>query len=147
VIVADAEDERGVAEAAEKIVAVGAHDVVFVELGGADRAARRGKLEAAIAAVEVIDQAIGRLAEIVEARGGALVLVGTHGAAEEMLDAEGKATGSHTTNPVPFVLANFTAEPKARLASAGELRDVAPTLLDVLEISKPEGMTGTSLKR
>ncbi|MBK9261844.1 MAG: 2,3-bisphosphoglycerate-independent phosphoglycerate mutase [Polyangiaceae bacterium] len=133
------------AAAAERALREGTHAFVVVNFGAADRAARRGDLGAAIEAIEAIDAAIGTIASAAEAAGGVLFVVGTHGAAEEMIDAEGKPRGLHTTNPTPFFYAN-PSDTGASLVSGGQLADVAPTVLDVLGIAKPEAMTGRSLR-
>ncbi len=132
------------AAAAEKALGEGQSSYVVVNFGGADRAARRGNLDEAIAAVEAIDTAIGAIAAATESAGGVLFVVGTHGSAEDMVTADGKPRGLHTTNPTPFVYANPHDE-GATLAT-GTLADVAPTVLDVLGIPKPELMTGKSLR-
>jgi 2,3-bisphosphoglycerate-independent phosphoglycerate mutase len=145
VIVPEEESERRAVEAVERAIEEGRHDVVVVAFGGADRAARRGDVTAAVAAVEAIDEAIGRLAAKIEAHGGALFVAGTHGAAEEMLDQEGTPRGEHTTNPVPLFYAN-ASDAGGSLASGGRLEDVAPTVLDVLGVEQPKQMTGRSLR-
>lgn len=132
--------------AVERALRDGAAAFVVVNFGGADQAARRGDLQGAIASVEAIDTAIGSIAAATEAAGGALCIVGTHGAAELMLDTEGKPRGMHTTNPTPFHYVN-ARDVDATLAPSGRLEDVAPTVLDILGIEKPEGMTGLSLRR
>jgi len=140
----DEEDEESTIAAAEKAIEGGTHDVILVDLRGAGRAARRGEAQKARAAIEAIDAAIGRIAAKTEARGGALFVVGTHGAAEDLLDEEGKIRGENTANPVPFVYAN--PRDAAKIASSGRLADVAPTILDVLGVKAPERMTGRSLR-
>lgn len=141
VIVPDEE----IGEAAARLIEEGKHDVVVVSFSAADRAAHRGDLEATKAAVTTVDEALGRIARATEGSGGALFVVGTHGAAEETLDADGKPRGAHTKNPVPCWLASPVRE--RSLEPSGSLADVAPTLLDLLGVDKPEGMTGRSLLR
>ncbi len=138
--------EGGQASAVERALREEKTAFVLVNFAGADQAARRGDLQGAIAAIEAIDNALGNIAAAVEAARGALCIVGTHGAAEMMLDAEGKPRGLHTTNPTPFLYVN-ALDAGATLASDGRLSDVTPTLLDVLGIEKPEGMTGRTLRR
>lgn len=133
------------AAAAEQALREGAHGLVVVNFGAADRAARRGDLDGAIDAVAGIDAAVGTIARATESAGGVLFVVGTHGAAEMMLDAEGKPRGVHTTNPTPFYYANPVDEGTS-LLPGGQLADVAPTVLDVLGLAKPEAMTGRSLR-
>jgi 2,3-bisphosphoglycerate-independent phosphoglycerate mutase len=137
--------EGAQAEAVERALREGTSRFVVVNFAGADQAARRGDLQGAIAAIEAIDAAVGTIAGATEAVGGALCIVGTHGAAEMVLDAEGKPRGNHTTNPTPFYYAN-ALDAGSSLADGGRLADVAPTVLDILGIEQPEGMTGRSLR-
>jgi len=126
-------------------VAAGAHDFVLVNYANGDMVGHTGVLEAAIVAVETVDVQIGRLEEAIAARGGALLITADHGNSEQMLDeATGQPHTAHTLNPVPFVL----VDPRHRgatLRSGGSLRDVAPTVLELLDIPKPAEMTGASL--
>lgn len=131
-------DAASVAETAARVIEGGSHDVVIVSLAAADHAAHRGDLAAAIEAVEAVDAAVAQIAAATEAKGGALFVVGTHGGCEEMIDAEGKPRGGHTTNPVPFV----STHERGRLADGKGLADVAKAVLDVLGIEAPSGMTG-----
>jgi 2,3-bisphosphoglycerate-independent phosphoglycerate mutase len=137
--------EGGQAKAVERALREGTSGFVVVNFAGADQAARRGDLDGAVAAIEAIDAALGTIAGATEAAGGALCIVGTHGAAETMLDGDGKPRGLHTTNPTPFYYANV-ADVDSTLATGGRLEDVAPTVLDILGIEKPDAMTGRSLR-
>lgn len=137
--------EGAQASAVERALREGTSALVVVNFAAADQAARRGDLAGAIAAVEAIDTAMGTIASATEAVGGALCIVGTHGAAEIVRDGEGKPRGLHTTNATPFYYAN-TLDIGSSLASGGRLQDVAPTVLDILGIEKPESMTGSSLR-
>ncbi|MDC3982612.1 2,3-bisphosphoglycerate-independent phosphoglycerate mutase [Polyangium jinanense] len=131
-------EQAEIAETAARAIREGSHDVVIVSLAAADHAAHRGDLAAAIEAVDAVDAAVAQIAAATEAKGGALFVVGTHGGCEEMLDAEGKPRGGHTTNPVPFV----STHPRGKLADDRSLADVAKVVLDVLGIEAPSGMTG-----
>jgi len=137
--------EGGQAAAVEKELREGTSAVIVVNFAGADLAARKGDVDAGVAAVEAIDAALGAIAAATESAGGTLCIVGTHGAAEAMLDAEGKPRGLHSTNPTPLYVAH-TVDASLSLAPHGKLEDVAPTVLDLLGIEKPEGMTGRSLR-
>lgn len=137
--------EGGQAAAVEKVFQDGFSGLVIVNFAGADLAARQGDVTGGVAAIETIDAAIGTLAAATESAGGTLCIVGTHGAAESMLDAEGKARGLHSTNPTPLYV-KHDASAGLSLHPQGKLEDVAPTLLDLLGIEKPEGMTGRSLR-
>jgi len=103
-----------------------------------------GFIDAAEHAVEAVDQCLGRLAKVVEAAGGTLVITADHGNAEMMRDPEtGAPHTAHTLNPVPFIVVNPPAA-IGRVAN-GRLADVAPTLLALLGLAQPEAMTGHSL--
>jgi 2,3-bisphosphoglycerate-independent phosphoglycerate mutase len=94
--------------------------------------------------VETVDAGLGRIADAVARQGGALLVTADHGNCELMRDPEthGPHT-AHTTNPVPVFLAGG---PGAGLHD-GRLADLAPTLLDLMDIDQPEEMTGTTLIR
>ena len=104
-----------------------------------------GDIAAAVKAVEAVDACVGRVAEAVEAAGGAMLVTADHGNAEQMRDHEtGQPHTAHTLNLVPAML--LGAGSGAGLAN-GKLADVAPTLLDVMGLPKPAEMTGRSLLR
>jgi 2,3-bisphosphoglycerate-independent phosphoglycerate mutase len=103
-----------------------------------------GSLAAAIKAVETVDGGLGRIADAIAHAGGALLVTADHGNCELMRDPEtGGPHTSHTTNPVPVLLAGGG---EAALAE-GRLADVAPTLLALMDLPQPAEMTGTSLLR
>lgn len=133
------------AAAVEKALREGFSGLVVVNFSGADLAARKGDVTGGIAAIEALDAAIGTLTTATESAGATLCVVGTHGAAEAMLDAEGKPRGVHSTNPTPLIV-RPEADAGLSLDPHGKLADVAPTVLDLLGIEKPEGMTGRSLR-
>jgi 2,3-bisphosphoglycerate-independent phosphoglycerate mutase len=103
-----------------------------------------GNLSATIAAVETLDVCLGRIMKALHAADGVAIVTADHGNAEQMWDNELKAPHTaHTSNPVPVILsADRFAGRKLR---DGTLRDVAPTLLELLEIPLPSEMTGRSL--
>jgi 2,3-bisphosphoglycerate-independent phosphoglycerate mutase len=98
--------------------------------------------EASVKAVEAIDLCIGKAYDAVIQAGGLLILTADHGNAEKMLDETGGIHTAHTSNHVPFVI----CENGINLRN-GKLADIAPTILDVLGIEKPDEMTGLSLIR
>ncbi len=122
-----------------------AHDDAFVLINFAnpDMVGHTGVLEAAVAACEAADAGLGVVLAALEARGGAAIVVADHGNAEQMRDADGGPHTAHTTNPVPCVLVGGPAD--VRLRDGGVLGDVAPTVLDLLELDQPAVMTGRSL--
>ena len=102
-----------------------------------------GSLPAAIKAVETVDTSLGRITETVQKAGGVLLVTADHGNCEMMRDPEtGGPHTAHTTNPVPLLLVG--ARNRA-LSAEGRLADIAPTLLELMELPKPKEMTGTSL--
>jgi 2,3-bisphosphoglycerate-independent phosphoglycerate mutase len=104
-----------------------------------------GSLPAAIKAVETVDTGLGRIADAIERAGGALVVTADHGNSEMMRDPEtGGPHTAHTTNPVPVFL--LGARNRA-LVTEGRLADIAPTLLELMDLPKPAEMTGRSLLR
>ncbi|MBV8777930.1 MAG: 2,3-bisphosphoglycerate-independent phosphoglycerate mutase, partial [Alphaproteobacteria bacterium] len=112
-------------------------DVVVLNYANTDMVGHTGVIEAAEHAVEAVDTCLGRLAHAVEAAGGTLVITADHGNAEMMRDPEtGAPHTAHTLNPVPFIVVN----PPAAIVKIerGRLADVAPTLLDILGIPKPQ---------
>ena len=103
-----------------------------------------GSLEAAIAAVEAVDACLARVCEALDATGGELLITADHGNVEQMTDPDsGQAHTAHTTNPVPFV---FRGRDVLGIEN-GSLRDLAPTLLLLLGLPRPDAMTGRPLLR
>jgi 2,3-bisphosphoglycerate-independent phosphoglycerate mutase len=113
----------------------------IINYANADMVGHTGVIAAAVAAVETVDECLGRIVEAVHAKGGACIVTADHGNADEMLEEDGSPDTAHSLNPVPFVV---TAGADA-LAGEGILADVAPTALALLGIEQPEQMTGRSL--
>ncbi len=143
----DEKPALNVAKVAARAVAAieaGEHDFIFVHLGNAERVAGTGNREATLTALEALDAALGAIATATAQVDGALVVTADHGGCEELLDSRGRAKGPHSANPVPFLLV-CAAQEGVTLRAGGGLRDVAPTLLELLELERPEEMTGRSL--
>jgi 2,3-bisphosphoglycerate-independent phosphoglycerate mutase len=129
-------------------------DVVIVNFANADMVAHTGNFNAGMVAVQTVDEQLGRVVKACEDVGAYLVVTADHGNAEVMVDAmTGSPETSHDPSPVPvYILGPEFKRPKG-LAQAeateneaiGILSDVAPTILDILHIPKPESMTGQSL--
>jgi 2,3-bisphosphoglycerate-independent phosphoglycerate mutase len=133
-----------VTDAIVKAVESDEFDIFIINYANADMVGHTGVLEATIAAIETIDTCVGRVVEAVRARGGTAIITADHGNAEQMIDpATGGPFTAHTTNPVPFIV---VGEYRGRLREGGWLRDVAPTMLGLLGISKPVEMTGEDLR-
>ncbi len=135
----------GIAEAVTKAVNDTAFDVVIVNFANADMVGHSGKIPPTIKAVETVDACLQRIYDAVRQHGGALLVTADHGNAEMMIDpATGGPHTAHTTNPVPLIVASEDAK-TFRLRPDGALRDIAPTMLDLLSIGQPKEMTGRSL--
>jgi 2,3-bisphosphoglycerate-independent phosphoglycerate mutase len=143
----DLKPEMSAFEVTDKLVEAidsGKYDVIVLNFANTDMVGHSGILEATKRAVEAVDTCLGRLAAALQRAGGAMLITADHGNAEQMRDPEtGQPHTAHTVNPVPIVLVN----PPAGVVAIGEgkLADVAPTLLDLLGLSKPAAMTGRSL--
>jgi 2,3-bisphosphoglycerate-independent phosphoglycerate mutase len=123
----------------------GTHDVIIVNYANTDMVGHSGNLDATIKAVEFIDQCLGRLYEAVREKGGVLLITADHGNAETMIDGETtEQHTAHTTNPVPFLLISNKFK-KYQLRSGGGLLDIAPTILEMMQLPLPHQMTGDSL--
>ncbi len=135
----------GIADAVIKAVADTAFDVVVVNFANADMVGHSGKLEPTIRGVETVDACLGRLYQAIRQHGGAMLVTADHGNAEMMIDpVTGGPHTAHTTNPVPFILVTEAAK-KLGVRSDGSLRDISPTILEMLHLPQPKDMTGASL--
>ncbi len=144
----DLQPEMSCPEVTAKLVdaiASGRFDVVVCNIANPDMVGHTGDLAAAIRAAEAVDIAIGAVEAAVRAAGGALLVTADHGNLEMMRDPEtGQPHTAHTVGPVPFVLV-AEGRPQAHLRAGGALRDVAPTILDLLGLPVPAAMSGRSL--
>lgn len=119
------------------------YDLIVVNYANCDMVGHTGSISAAISAVETVDTCVARAMDVMLRTGTRMFLCADHGNADKMVDAEtGGAFTAHTTNPVPFSLFNC---PGYDLIPGGRLADVAPTLLELLGLPKPQEMTGKSL--
>ena len=120
------------------------YDSIILNYANTDMVGHTGSLEAAIKAVEAVDECVGKVVKLVEEKQGNLIITADHGNAEQMIDySTGEPHTAHTTNPVPIVL--VTPNKNLKLKSNGKLADLAPTMLDLMNLEKPEEMTGESL--
>ena len=126
-------------------LALGRHRVVIANLANPDMVGHTGILPAAIRAVEVVDECVGRIVADVLTRRGAVVITADHGNCEQMRDpVTGQPHTAHTLFPVPLYLIHENA--RGPLRAGGALEDVAPTLLGLLGLPKPKEMTGRDLR-
>ena len=124
----------------------GKFDTIVVNFANTDMVGHSGMMGPAVKAVEAVDTCLGRLADAVIEAGGTLLVTADHGNIEQMVDPEtGEPHTAHTTNPVPIVLIN--PPPGVDGIGHGKLADIAPTLLQLLQIEQPRAMTGHSLLR
>lgn len=120
------------------------YDVIIINFANPDMVGHTGVISAAVAAVERIDELVGKAVDAVKETGGVMFICADHGNAEKMIDYEtGNPHTAHTTNPVPFILVNYEAGVKLR--EGGCLADIAPTLLEIMGLPQPAEMTGKSL--
>jgi 2,3-bisphosphoglycerate-independent phosphoglycerate mutase len=124
-------------------------DVVVLNYANADMVGHTGDFDAAVAAVEAVDDQLDRLVSAMRSAGGHVLVTADHGNADDMGTPERPHT-AHTTNPVPFLSVAATdtggdATGGYRVRGGGGLADVAPTILDLLEVPTPPAMTGESL--
>ncbi|AEV67827.1 2,3-bisphosphoglycerate-independent phosphoglycerate mutase [Acetivibrio clariflavus] len=118
------------------------YDVIILNYANSDMVGHTGVFEAAKAAVEAVDECIGRVVSAVQAQNGVVLITADHGNSEQMVDYEtGGPFTAHTTNPVPLIVVGL-GDVKLR---EGRLADLAPTMLDIMNLEKPKEMTGESL--
>jgi 2,3-bisphosphoglycerate-independent phosphoglycerate mutase len=141
----DLQPEMSAPELTQKAVEAirsGKYDLIVLNYANPDMVGHTGNLPAAIKAVETVDAGVGELSRAIDDVGGALLITADHGNCELMRDPEtGGPHTAHTTNPVPLLL---TGAGDVSLAE-GRLADLAPTLLELMDLPKPADMTGQSL--
>jgi 2,3-bisphosphoglycerate-independent phosphoglycerate mutase len=130
-----------VAEEVDQALAEDGYGFAIVNLANPDMVGHTGSIPAAVKAVEATDAALGRILDAVEREGGVALVTADHGNAEEMLDDEGKPQTAHTSNPVPLVVTDTTFT----LGKGGELSDLVPTAISLLDLAKPLQMSGHNL--
>jgi 2,3-bisphosphoglycerate-independent phosphoglycerate mutase len=145
----DLKPEMSVYEVTEKLVEAidsGKFDTIICNFANGDMVGHTGILEAAIKAVEAVDECVGRTVAAIEKAGGVLLICADHGNCEMMKDpVTGEPYTAHTVGKIQAVLVNYKKAIKGM--NDGRLADLAPTLLEILEIKQPAEMTGKSLLR
>ena len=128
-------------------IASGELDMIIMNLANCDMVGHTGVFSAAVAAVEAVDSCVGKIADAVIKADGRLIITADHGNADEMLDAQGNIVTAHSTNPVPVILVNGPKKADGSRVSLrdGALCDLAPTLLELMELPVPAEMEGHSL--
>ena len=123
-----------------------AFDLVVANFANADMVGHSGQLEPTIKACEAVDAQLGRIYKAIKERNGSWLITADHGNAEMMVDpASGGPHTAHTTNPVPMIYVSEEAN-HYRLRTDGSLRDISPTLLNLLKLGLPKEMTGGDLR-
>ena len=121
---------------------LGNYDVIIINYANCDMVGHTGVFEAAVKAVEAVDTCVGRIVNKTLELGGAVLLTADHGNADQMLAEDNTPFTAHTTNPVPLLAVGLG---DIKLREGGRLADLAPTMLSVLGLEKPEAMSGESL--
>jgi len=140
-----------VTEVAIAAVEKSIYSLIVINYANPDMVGHTGKMEATVQALETVDRCLGRLLESIVKAGGTTLITADHGNAEMMWDEQGNPWTAHTTNPVPFILVEGEKRKipghgtEVRLRAGGTLADIAPTILQILQIPQPTEMTGTSL--
>jgi len=136
---------QGITDTVVKAIEKGDFDAIIMNYANADMVGHSGNLEATIKAVEAVDAGLAQIYQTLKARGGVWLITADHGNAETMIDPlNGGPHTYHTTNPVPLIL--VSENDSLQLKPGGSLRDLAPTMLAVLDQPKPADMTGQDLR-
>ncbi|MBR6609059.1 MAG: phosphoglycerate mutase (2,3-diphosphoglycerate-independent), partial [Oscillospiraceae bacterium] len=140
----DMQPEMSAREVTDQLLAkidTGKYDIIILNYANCDMVGHTGNFDAAVKAVEVVDECIGRLYEKIMQVNGVLLLTADHGNADKMLEDNGSVFTAHTTNPVPFSVVNYPCA----LREGGVLADIAPTVIQIMGQKQPKEMDGKSL--
>lgn len=150
----DKQPEMSAEEVTESAIAAlekGIYSFVAINYANPDMVGHTGMMDAAVKAVETVDRCLGRLVDAIGAAGGTALIIADHGNAELMWDENGQPWTAHTTNPVPSILIEGEGAKiqghgnQVKLRSDGCLADIAPTILEIMQLPQPPEMTGRSL--
>lgn len=143
----DLKPEMSAYEVCDKLceaIRSGNYDVIIINFANPDMVGHTGVENAAIKAIEAVDECVGRAVDAIKEVDGQMFICADHGNAEQLIDEEtGEPFTAHTTNQVPFILVN--ADPSYKLREGGCLADIAPTLIEMMGMEQPKEMTGKSL--
>lgn len=141
----DLQPEMSAMEIAEKVnveILAKKYDLIVLNFANCDMVGHSGMIPPAVKAVETVDTAMGLVLETLKSVNGSALITADHGNVEKMLNELGNPVTSHTSNPVPLILYNYEGR---ELSEGGKLSDIAPTLLEMMNLDKPSEMTGHSL--
>ena len=142
----DLKPEMSAPEVTEKVLGAidsEKYNCIILNFANPDMVGHTGNLDAAIKAIETVDECVGRIVNAIKSKKGNLIITADHGNAEQMIDLKtGEPHTAHTTNLVPLIL---ITEREGIKLKQGKLADLAPTILELMNIEKPEEMTGESL--
>lgn len=116
-------------------------DAIILNFANPDMVGHSGMLEPTIKAIETVDECLGKVVDLILEKGGKAIITADHGNSDEVVTIEGNPMTAHTTNPVPVIV----TEEGVSLRDGGILADLAPTILDLLQVEQPVEMTGTTL--
>ena len=134
----------GVCDKLVEAIKSGSYDVIVINFANPDMVGHTGVQDAAIKAVEAVDECVGKAVDAIKEMGGVMFICADHGNAEQLVDYEtGEPFTAHTTNPVPFILVNY--KEGYGLREGGCLADIVPTLIEIMGKEQPAEMTGKSL--
>ena len=140
----DLQPEMSAYEVTDKLIPAiksGKYDVIILNFANCDMVGHTGVFEATVKAVEAVDSCVGRVIDAIREMDGVAIITADHGNADKMIDSDGEPFTAHTTNPVPFCVVGYDCE----LREGGRLADIAPTMLHILNLPKPEEMDGNSI--
>lgn len=140
----DLQPEMSAYEVTDKLVPAiksGKYDMIILNFANCDMVGHTGVFEAAVKAVEAVDTCVGKVIDAVKEMNGVALITADHGNADKMIDDDGEPFTAHTTNPVPFCVVGYDCE----LREGGRLADIAPTMLQIMNLPQPEEMDGKSL--
>lgn len=140
----DLQPEMSAYEVTDKLVPAiksGKYDMIILNFANCDMVGHTGIFEAAVKAVEAVDDCVGKVVDAILEMGGTALITADHGNADKMVDDDGEPFTAHTTNPVPFCVVGYDCE----LRDGGRLADIAPTMLQIMGLEQPKEMDGTSL--
>ena len=118
------------------------YDVIILNYANCDMVGHTGVFDAAVKAVEAVDECVGRMVDKIVAKGGVALITADHGNADKMMEPDGSPFTAHTTNPVPFIVVGAG---DVQVREGGVLADLAPTMLKIMGLPQPAEMTGKSL--